>query len=162
MKKHLTLLTALSFCTLPALSLANTPAVSLPAQAEIPPTLYLTVANVSNQGIIPLNSKILSRKAQNQRLCWEASSGSTALSNKVEVEERFNSPAPTVFSSANSQVRSSQDGLTHVVLHTANSMSNHRVANCWKFDKTDPLGTYTLAITVGDISFPSQTFELVK
>lgn len=146
MKKALVLLTAL----VSASAFAETQPV------DTRPMMKFGVYDTSNKVAreVPGNKYSISNK--HHRLCWVAFNMPFQPSNQVV--EVFNSPKNAKFSGA----VSSKDGKTHTIkLHTASS-NNEFLERCWRFEKTDPKGKYSLSVSVNDVTFPATQFEVVK
>ncbi|SUT96288.1 Uncharacterised protein [Actinobacillus lignieresii] len=123
------------------------------------PMLKLQVLDMSNKvGRAVENNKLSLSKTH--QLCWVAFNMPFKATN--EVVEIFKSPAPSKFGSAAGSVSTSADRLTHKITTRMPSSNNERVDNCWRFEKSDPKGKYSLTIQVNDIIFPPQTFEVTK
>lgn len=123
------------------------------------PMLKLQVLDMSNKvGRAVENNKLSLSKTH--QLCWVAFNMPFKATN--EVVEIFQSPAPSKFGSAAGSVSTSADRLTHKITTHMPSSNNERVDNCWRFEKSDPKGKYSLTIQVNDIIFPPQTFEVTK
>lgn len=132
---------------------AETPA------ANMQPMLKVQVLDMSNKVGRAVENNRLSLSKTHQ-LCWVAFNMPFKASN--EVIEVFQSPAPSKFGSAAGSVSTSADRLTHKITTRMTSSNNERLDNCWRFEKSDPKGKYSLTIQVNDIIFPPQTFEVTK
>lgn len=100
---------------------------------------------------------ILYQSNPDLKFCWFATN--IASSNKVE--EFFTSPKRGNFANA----ISNSDGSKHKIVGTItakNMQENPTIGKCWHFDKTDPIGIYSLKVTINGVSFPAQQFELRK
>lgn len=134
--------------------------VKMQASSVEPKLSFGVFARQSNDTVVPANTNYLSRSNPNHRLCWIAFD--SIFPNQVEVEEQITAPTKSNFSGPNSRVVSSPDGLNHTILTTLSSLNNEMVERCWKFDTADPIGRYEITIKVGEIIYPTQSFEIVK
>lgn len=141
------------------LSASNVMAASAPA-AEQPPIMVLTTVDFSGEQPKALGSTSYSLSTPNIQLCWEVLNTPLGLQNKVI--ETFNTPAEAAFSSPSSEVVVSKDKKQHELTSTLPATVTGTLSRCWKFDKTDPIGKYTLELKVNDIVFQKQQFEIVK
>lgn len=102
-------------------------------------------------------NKVFSKSNLSQRFCW-------ALKDIPEKAEpvRFSlvmtSPGNSTFNF---------NGLNSVnkTKHEFNFLGtpvNGYFENCWYFDTSDPIGTYTLTVTADGVKYPTQAFELKK
>ncbi|MDO4223016.1 MAG: hypothetical protein Q4D05_03180 [Acinetobacter sp.] len=157
MKKFL--LTALALAATSSAFANTTPAVQL-APNNIEPKLMLSIYLDTGKSLQPTTKQSISLSNPNERLCWHAFD--LTLPHQVDVEEFFISPARTSFSHSKSRSQTSADGLQHIVQSSLKSINNSAVSQCWKFDKTDPVGTYQFAVKVADVEYPVQTFEVTK
>ena len=128
------------------------------ATPEIGPCFNFGVFQ-DNQGVLrDMQANTLSRSNANARVCWAVFSDSPVFGTTVNLKENFVSPAGARFTDDQSIVQSSIDGSKHTVSKIANSMAGTAVHRCWKFDPTDPVGTYTLTVEVDGKSYPARSF----
>lgn len=133
----------------------------LKPQQEMQAMLKLGVYDVSNKVIREINNRKYSiKQAKNLSLCWTAFN--MPFIDKNNVIEVFQSPKKSKFSDKTGSVVTSKDRKTHTITSSLPSYNNEFITKCWRFEKNDPLGTYTLEVRVNDIIFPAQPFELVK
>lgn len=152
MKKYMMTLAAL-------LAASNVMAASAPA-AEKPPIMVLTTVDFSGEQPKPLASTSYSLAAKNIQLCWEVVNAPLMIQNNVV--EIFSTPAQAVFNSQGSEVEVSKDKKQYTLKTMLPATAAGTVSRCWTFDKTDPIGKYTLELKVNDIVFQKQQFEIVK
>lgn len=132
------------------------------APQKIEPKLHLSVYEKANEMAQPkdLNTRDVSRSATNLQLCWVAEG---TFKKEVQVVEIFKAPARTSFILAGSGTSTaSPDKKTHTLVGTRQVANGTTVHNCWRFDKQDPIGEYTLTLQVDDISFTPVKFNVVK
>lgn len=156
MKKYLLL--AMAFASTAAL--ANTQANTNATKEAKPPMMVLTTVDVSGKVAKPLNSTVYSLSREKTELCWEVINVPFIAKNKVV--EVFNAPAKSKFTHPDASVTTSNEDKTHTIVSHVPSANNEFIRRCWKFDKTDPIGNYTLDLRVNDIIFPTQKFSIVK
>lgn len=133
--------------------------VTMPEQATVEPKLILGVFEDSNTGLKSTNQNAISRSNPNMRICWVAYDLNG--SPKANVTEHIISPKRTIFGTVTGQSSSSADGKQHQILSTLDNV-NGTVTQCWQFDKTDPIGQYRIDISIDDIVFPTQFFNVIK
>lgn len=128
-----------------------------------PPMLKLAVYDFSGSTPKDIGLKY-SRKNPNLQLCWTAFNMPFAPDNKNEVFQQFISPSSKAayrgIDSENIQV--SKDGKTTTIKHIVPAYQNQFIQQCWKYDKTDPLGKYKLTVRINDIQFETLELELIK
>ncbi|MDO4697695.1 MAG: hypothetical protein Q4A60_03325 [Pasteurellaceae bacterium] len=156
MKKSL----AITLGLLAGTALANQPNTS---QAEAqPPSLTLEVFDTSTGVHSIVEGRKFSVSRKNIELCWTAFNLSIEPNNtSIEI---FVSPKRATFVDQGSKISKSKDGRKHTITSTFSTDKTDQdlVRKCWKFDKKDPLGKYTLEVQVNNIKFPPQTFHVVK
>ncbi|WGE32615.1 pseudouridine synthase [Actinobacillus genomosp. 2] len=156
MKKHLMLaMGLLSSVT----AIANTTPDTTPAK-ETRPMLAIYLLDLNGKVAKPIRSTTYSVSQKNLHLCWEAVN--VPFTAKNQVTEIFNAPAPAKFTEQGVTVVSSNDGKTHTISRQLASHNNEFIRKCWKFDKTDPKGEYTLQVRINNIEFPAMPFNIVK
>lgn len=158
MKKITTLLFTL--LTLPAFAENNIQKDTTPVSTESYPKLKLAVYDFSNNVRREVEGRKYSIKNKHHQLCWVAFNMPLQFKNKVT--ERFVSPGRLNFMDQSVQSNSSEDGKTHIVSSTLESLNNEYVARCWAFDEKDPKGKYTLEVNLNEVSFPPQEFEIIE
>ncbi|AUI66070.1 MULTISPECIES: pseudouridine synthase [Glaesserella] len=157
MKKYFALTMALVSVT--AVANTNKPVNSHTAEQK-PPMMVLTTVDVSGKVMKPLNSRVYSLSKAKTELCWEVFNIPFIAKNRIT--EVFDTPDTAKFTTTDSSIVSSNDNKTHTIITYQPSINNELIRRCWKFDKTDPLGTYKLTLQVNDVTFPTQTFSVVK
>lgn len=159
MKKYLALATSLFVASSVAFAeeKPTQPANSMADQ----PRIALFVLDSSGKVARPLPTTTYSIKnSKIYQLCWTAVKLPFKATN--EVVEVFNAPDKSVFTAKNGSVISSKDQKTHEITYRKPSVNNEAISNCWRFDKTDPKGSYSLQVRVNDIQFPVQTFTVTE
>ncbi|WLF83660.1 hypothetical protein [Moraxella sp. ZY210820] len=146
--------------TLAQPALEETPLVTMPTQAIAEPQLILGVFEESETGIKQTTQNAISRSDQKNRLCWVVVNA-PSNTQQVIAKEEIISPAATVFESPKAQTRTSADGTRHQIISTLDNI-NGTVSQCWQFTKQDPIGQYHIEISIGDILFPTQKFNVIK
>lgn len=121
----------------------------------------LGVYKIEGHTVKPLNTHIISRRDSTHRLCWQVNS-EQKLPQSVQVIESIDSPAATHFSSAYAKVSRSSDGRQHTIESVLTTYQGTRVERCWAFDQQDPVGQYRISISVDQVPYPTQSFELVN
>lgn len=140
--------------------LEEAPLVTMPKEAIAKPELILGIFEGSATGLKPTTKNAVSRSNSNNSLCW-AVINAPLNAQQVTTKEEILSPAATVFESPNAQTRTSADGTRHIVISTLNNV-NGTVSQCWQFTKQDPIGQYRIDISIGDILFPTQIFNIIE
>lgn len=159
MKKYLLLAMAFASTTALANTQANTNATTTKEAKQ--PIMGLTTIDVGGKVAKSLNSTVYSlSKANTTQLCWEVINIPFTAKNKVT--EVFTTPAKSKFTHPDASVTTSNEDKTHTIVSHIPSVNNEFIRKCWKFDKTDPIGNYTLDLRVNDIIFPTQKFSIVK
>lgn len=137
-------------------TLTSVTAFAETSQVNNQPMMKFGVYDVSNTVAKEVSGNKYSISNKHHRLCWTAFNMPFQPSNQVV--EVFTSPKNAKFSGA----VSSKDGKTHTIkLHTASS-NNEFLERCWRFEKTDPKGKYSLSVSVNDVTFPTVPFSVVK
>lgn len=139
--------------------LEEAPLVTMPEQATVEPKMILGTFERTNTGFKPTSQNAVSRSNPNMQICWIAFD--LNMTPKVNVTELIISPQRTIFGTATGQSSSSADGKQHQILSTLDNV-NGTVSQCWQFDKTDPIGQYSIDIQIDDIVFPTQIFNVIK
>lgn len=158
MKKYVIILFSLISTSLFAEASKEQPSL-MHAQEKLP-TLKFAIYDVSNQVAKEQQSRKISLSNKQLQLCWVVNNVPSQLSNKMV--ETFIAPAKTHFTSQEGTVVSSADGKVHTVTIHLPRQPNDVFHNCWRLDETDPLGVYSHQVTVNGISFPAQSYEVVK
>ncbi|OOH89757.1 hypothetical protein BMT54_05565 [Pasteurellaceae bacterium 15-036681] len=160
MKKSLAVVLGLMSASVFASTAADQPTQPV-QQKDTRPMLKFGIFDKSNKVASEVAGNELSLSKKNLELCWVAFN--MPLEDKVNVIEVIKSPKKAKFSSnSGTGINSSADGLNHVITETLASYNREAVERCWKFTKEDPLGHYQFDIQVGNIKYPTQSFELVK
>lgn len=125
-----------------------------------------------NNGVIEkvdlVQENIISRSNPSRNVCWILAS--TTLGDKVKVVEKFTSPKNGVFySDDHKSVVSNKDKTQHIITSEVPSSpadvgvdGAKELQNCWFFEPGDPLGKYSLTVTIDGITYPSKEFTLIK
>lgn len=114
-----------------------------------------------DQGIVtPLEDKVLSRGNSKHRLCWSVASSTPVFNQTIAITEQFTSPVGASFSNASGAATKSAGGTQHTLQSNLRSIANSAAQNCWKFDSTDPIGKYSIAVTVENVQLPAFEFEV--
>lgn len=156
MKKYLLLAMAFASTT----ALANTQVNTNATKETKPSMMALTTVDVSGKVAKPLNSTVYSLSREKTELCWEVINVPFTAKNKVT--EVFNAPAKSKFTAPGSSIIVTNDDKTHTIVSYVANSNNEFIRKCWKFDKADPIGNYTLDLQVNDVIFPTQKFSVVK
>lgn len=148
--------TALLF-SVNAIAQNKAPEKKAPAQPEI----FVSVFDASQNPFTDTNTTTLSRSAENRRLCWVANG---KFNKSVNLVETFNAPAAqTMMVGEHSRVSTSNDGKTNTIRGTEESYNNGKyLFKCWRFDKNDPVGKYTLQIKADKQTFPALSFSVTE
>lgn len=146
--------------TLAQPAIEEAPLVTMPTQAIAEPQLILGVFEESETGIKQTTQNAISRSDKKNRLCWVVVNA-PSNTQQVIAKEEIISPAATVFESPKAQTRTSADGTRHQIISTLDNV-NGTVSQCWQFTKQDPIGQYRIDISIGDILFPTQIFNVIK
>lgn len=136
------------------------PLVTMPTQAVAEPQLILGVFEESKTGIKQTTQNAISLSDKKNRLCWVVVNAPSNTQQVIAKEEVI-SPAATVFESPKAQTRTSADGTRHQIISTLDNV-NGTVSQCWQFTKQDPIGQYRIDISIGDILFPTQIFNIIE
>lgn len=154
MKKSLTLVSLFLSTNL----FANTPA---PQSTEVPqPKLVLQVMDFSRKVATALPENKLSRSNAKLQLCWTAFDMPFLPTNHVV--QQISSPRGGKFVATVGSSISSKDGTTHTITSTMEDKGRGALSQCWQFDKTDPIGKYSIAVRINNTNFPAMPFEIVK
>lgn len=158
MKKGLLLLTVMISNSI----LAQPTTLNQTTQQPTPPMLKLGVYDLS--GKVPKDVGLkYSIKNKNLQLCWAAFNMPFSPTNQNEVIQQFVSPKKTAYNGLNNaNIVVSPDGKTTTIKLILPSHQNQFIEQCWKYEKSDPLGKYKLTVRVNDIQFDTLEFELVK
>ena len=156
MKKYLLL--AMAFAS--TATLANTQVNTNATKEAKPPIMALTTVDVSGKVAKALNSTVYSLSKEKTELCWEVIN--VPFIDKNKIIEVFNAPAKSKFTAPDASITTSNEDKTHTIVSHIPSVNNEFIRKCWKFDKTDPIGNYTLDLQVNDVIFPTQKFSVVK
>lgn len=140
--------------------LEDAPLVTMPKETVAEPELLVGIFEVSATGLKPTTKNAVSRSNSNNSLCW-AIINAPLSTQQVITKEEIISPAATVFESPKAQTRTSADGTRHQVISTLDNV-NGTVSQCWQFTKQDPIGQYRIDISIGDILFPTQIFNIIE
>lgn len=127
---------------------------------DYPPILKLAVVDISDGTLNEIQDKKYSIKNSGHNLCWIVFNMPFSPSNQIT--EVFSSPKKANFSDPNGSRKVSKNGKNHTISIDLPSQNDQFIQRCWKFDKKDPVGKYTLAIKINGINFPAQTFEVIK
>lgn len=132
------------------------------SQESKQPMLSLEVFDSSSSVPSVVEGRKFSVSKKNLDLCWTAFNMPVLANNSVV--EVFVAPKKATFIAEGSQVSKSKDGKKHTITSTFSTKQTDfdLVRKCWRFDKKDPLGKYTVEIQVNNIKFPAQTFHVVK
>lgn len=134
--------------------------VNVMTPANAAPTVHLVLAmtEVVNGMYRSADTNVLSRSNPNQRICWQA----TGIVNGVNgwlLEEVITTPAAMQFADPNAEIYSSNGGTTHAIYSRVSGQGD-TVTKCWRFDNTDPVGNYGLAIKINGTSLPPARFVI--
>lgn len=133
--------------------------VMVPAvNAQPTVNLVLAMTEVVNGMYRSADTNVLSRSNPNQRICWQA----TGVANGVNgwlLEEIISSPAAMQFADPNAEIYSSNGGTTHAIYSRVSGQGD-TVTKCWRFDNTDPVGNYGIAIKINGTSLPPARFVI--
>lgn len=152
-------LMAAALLSLSQIALAEQAPITLVEQTVVEPKLILGVFEVTETGAKQTNQNAISRSNPNHQLCWVAHDLNTPA--QVTATEKIISPKKTVFETDKGQTFSSADGKQHQVISKLHSQ-NGVVSQCWQFSKQDPVGEYSIELQIDDITFPKQTFKVVR
>lgn len=143
---------SLLLCASPALAQTTTP------------TFYMGVIDVGSAQKTQISQNTLSLSNPSHQLCWQAT-GLNPNTPRFIINEHITSPAPAVFKDNSARIEST--GLNHQIVRGVISDGSGNLRRCWQFDKSDPIGSYRLSITIDDAStalvdwvFPAQYFYL--
>ncbi|AWI51629.1 hypothetical protein AM202_02850 [Actinobacillus minor 202] len=123
------------------------------------PSVVLRVVDFSTKSPRVIDGKSVSI-SKKQQLCW--SSVNVPVSSKVRIAEAFYTPAETDFSSPGMVINASDNKKEFLILGEVASVNNEYISRCWKFDTTDPIGTYHMEIQIGDFVFKNLSFNVIK
>lgn len=131
-------------------------------KATTAPKVVLRVLDTSGKVAHDTGSRIYSVSNKNLMLCWDAFDMQFASGNNNRVIETFVAPnADAKFVKPASTVRKVDNSI--IVNSASVAVNGDKVLqSCWMFDKTDPLGKYSLTVQINDIVFDGLSFELVK
>lgn len=144
-------------------ALANQATQQVPQQhGAQPPMLSVEVFDSSTGMPRIIEGRKFSVSKKNLDLCWTAFN--VPITSNNSTVEVFVAPRKATFVSQGSKISKSKDGKKHTITSPFSTTQTDfdLVRKCWKFDKKDPLGKYTLEVQVNDIKFPPQTFHVVK
>lgn len=99
---------------------------------------------------------------KHHRLCWTAFNMPFEPLNN-QVTQIFTTPDKnTKFTIPAAKTEVSENGLSTIITTTQPSSKQGVMENCWEFEKTDPLGKYTLAVQINDIVFSAIDFNVIN
>ena len=127
----------------------------------IEPKLHLAIFDTSNKvarQIEGLQYSLSNHK--NLSLCWTAFD--LAIKHKNQVKEIFSSPKKATFTDSSGINNRSKEGTKHQIETNLAGTNNEFIQKCWAFDKSDPLGKYSIEVQINNIKYPALSFEIIK
>lgn len=106
-----------------------------------------------------LNTTYVSRSNPNHSLCWEVVGVARSHADGHRVQEVIVSPAFMRFIDPNASIYSGDNGTRHIIDSVVSGTADS-ANKCWKFDSTDPVGNYTLTLTVSGVPFTALPFTV--
>ncbi len=110
--------------------------------------IYL--AKQTTEGRFEVDQAWFSRKA-NDNLCWVVKTNSTQAGKTLNVSEVFRLPAKGVFTvdgDSNLKLTASKDKKTWTIASKQTVSDEQLLQNCWVMTADDPIGEYSLTITI--------------
>lgn len=106
-----------------------------------------------------LHTTRVSRSNPNHHLCWEVVGVARLHTDGHRVQEVIVSPTFMRFIDPNASIYSGDNGTRHIIDSVVSGTAD-AVSKCWKFDSTDPVGNYTLTLTVSGVPFTALPFTV--
>lgn len=104
-----------------------------------------------------LDTNIISRTNPNQLLCWSVAN--LPIRSEYTVREQIESPAKAQFIHPEAHTYTTNNGKTHLITSEIKS-SVGDISKCWLFDNNDPLGNYSMGISVENWEFTGLNFQV--
>lgn len=104
-----------------------------------------------------LDTNIISRTNPNQLLCWSVAN--LPIRSEYTVREQIESPAKAQFIHPEAHTYTINNGKTHLITSEIKS-SVGDISKCWLFDNNDPLGNYSMGISVENWEFTGLNFQV--
>lgn len=115
----------------------------------------------------PVQDNVISRSNPSRNFCWALVS--INLGDKAKVVEKFTSPQNGVFSAENMSIVSNKDKTQHTITSEESPTPDDsqfdrikRLERCWSFGSEDPLGKYSLTVTIDGVTYATGKFILTE
>ena len=97
-------------------------------------------------------------RSHHESMCWLIHNAPKHATFKII--EQFRSPPNSIFEHPKAQIQVNANATEHTLTYNAQTNQAGQFLQCWSFDSSDPVGMYTLTLTINNKKIQPQTFQL--